>query len=46
MENRFAATCGQCKTEITSRDGGATWRHREAPTVKHRPYASGVMRQI
>jgi hypothetical protein len=43
---RFEATCGGCKTRITTADGGETWRHDHAPDTKHRAYASGTMKQI
>jgi hypothetical protein len=43
---KFESTCGNCKTRITSKDGGASWRHDKAPVDKHHAYASGDMRQI
>jgi hypothetical protein len=43
---RFESECNKCGTRITSRDGGATWRHDKAPKVKHSGYATGVMREI
>ena len=42
----FEGTCGKCQTRITSKDGGASWRHDKAPADKHHAYASGVMKQI
>jgi len=45
---RFEGTCGHagCDQRITTRDGGSTWRHDQAPAVKPRAYAHGVMKQL
>lgn len=43
---KFEGTCGQCKTRITSNNGGASWRHDVAPADKHHGRAVGVMTQI
>jgi hypothetical protein len=43
---KFEGKCGTCKARITSRDGGATWRHDHAPAEKHHAYASGTIVQI
>jgi hypothetical protein len=43
---KFEGTCGNCKTRIVSKDGGASWRHDKAPADKHHAYATGVMVQI
>lgn len=42
----FTADCGGCKAAIVSYDGGATWRHANAPQKPCRAYASGVMTEI
>lgn len=43
---KFESTCGNCRGRITSKDGGASWRHDHAPADKHHGYATGVMTQI
>jgi hypothetical protein len=43
---KFESTCGNCRGRITSKDGGASWRHDHAPADKHHGHAIGVMTQI
>lgn len=44
--NRFESKCWRCEGRITTKDGGATWRHDVAPAERHPASAHGAMKQI